>query len=102
MTGVIMMTIKVVSHQVALQMQQNNRQLEQSLLLTPMPSMFDDLVRQQVFSSPYLQLTNWAFELGVERAEQLKKAKEAKQRAIRQQQRLAQLQRQKQDDELEL
>lgn len=98
-----MMTIKVVSHQVALQMQQNNRQLEQSLLLTPMPSMFDDLVRQQVFSGPYMKLTNWAYTLGVERAEQLKKAEEVKQRAIRQQQWLAQLQRQKQDDdELEL
>lgn len=98
-----MVIIRVVPHQVAVQMQQNNRQLEQSLLLTPMPSMVDDMVRQQVFNSPYMKLTNWAYTLGVERAEQLKKAKEAEEQRKKQQERLSQLQRQKQDDdELEL
>ena len=81
LTGVVMMTIRVGSNQEAVRIEQKNRELEQSLLLTPLPSMVDDMIRQQVFSDPRLQMTNWAWE----RAKQLEAEEERK----KQQQRIA-------------
>lgn len=86
------MTIKVVSHQQAVAIKQQNQKLEQELLLTPMPTLTADAIRNQVFNNPALQLTNWAFELGQKRAEWLKR----QQQAINQQQKVITKQ---QDDE---
>lgn len=88
------MTIKVVPHEQVVKMQQRNRQLEQSLLLTPLPSMVDDMVRQQVFNDPRLQMTNWAWEL--------KKQREAEKERKKQQQRIAYRQQHQADDGFEL
>lgn len=68
------MAIKVVPHEQAFKMQQQNRQLEQSLLLTPMPTLINDLMRNQLFHNPRLQMTNWAWE----RAKQLEAEEERK------------------------
>lgn len=91
------MAIKVVPHEQAVKMQQQNRQLEQSLLLTPMPTLINDLMRNQLFHSPRLQMTNWAWE----RAKQLEAEEERK----KQQRRIAYRQQhpvKQADDGLEL
>ena len=88
------MAIKVVPHEQIVKMQQRNRQLEQSLLLTPLPSMVDDMVRQQVFNDPRLQMTNWAWEL--------KKQREAEEERKKQQQRIAYRQQHPKQNDVEL
>ena len=85
------MTIKVVPHEQVVKMQQRNQQLEQSLLLTPMPTLVNDLMRNQLFHNPRLQLTNWAW-----------KQMEAEEERKKQQQRIAYRQQHQADDGLEL
>lgn len=87
------MTIKVVPHEQAVKMQRNNRQLEQSLLLTPMPTLVNDLMRNQLFHNPRLQMTNWAWEI--------KKQMEAEEER-KKQQRVAYRQQHQADDGFEL
>lgn len=88
------MTIKVVPHEQAVKMQQRNRQLEQSLSLTPMPTLINDMMRNQLFHSPRLQMTNWAWEI--------KKQMEAEEERKKQQQRIAYRQQHQADDGFEL
>ena len=68
------MMIKVIPHEAAVKIQQQNEKLEQTLLLTSMPSLASDMIRNQLFTDPLLQMTNYAYT----RDKQRKKLLEAK------------------------
>ncbi|MRG90103.1 hypothetical protein [Limosilactobacillus reuteri] len=78
------MMIKVVPHEEAVKIQQQNEKLEQLLLLTSMPSLASDVIRNQLFADPLLQMTNDSYTLDKQRkkkleAEKLRKKREQQQ-----------------------